>query len=46
MAAKEGKGGGKGGEKKMRKPIKRKGDASNMGDIMRVNEERKGDQKK
>lgn len=35
----DGKGGGKG---KKRKPKKRKGDASNMGDIMRVIEGRKG----
>lgn len=38
---------GKGGrEKRKRKPKKRKGDASNMGDIMRVIEGRKGDAKK
>lgn len=42
----DGKGGGKGGEKRKRKPKKRKGDASNMGDIMRVIEGRKGDGKK
>jgi len=42
----DGKSGSKSGEKKKRKPKKRKGDASNMGDIMRVIEGRKGDQKK
>lgn len=39
----EGKGGG---GKRKRKPKKRKGDASNMGDIMRVIEGRKGEGKK